>query len=295
MAKRFDFQSYVARRKDPAGKATAHAGFASYAFSGDIRVLRTLQYARPVRLAAEATVRAFNAWSKSDLLGQSVRVSARQYPHLYEIVRRCSETLDIPVPTVYVRQNFASINAGTYGTEQESFILINSLTVDQLSEDELAFVIGHECGHIQNAHVTYGTVLQFLTSFSAIFLRWVVGPARLALYGWSRRAEITCDRAGLLCCGDLDVATRTLVKLAVGSRALTENIDIDAYLEQNQDIREGIGRISEYWKTHPYLPKRVDALRRFAESDVYRATLKKSGGVPLAEVDREVEKIISVL
>lgn len=294
MNHRFDFARYVELRKDPGSQSHAFAGFGAYAYSGDVRVLRTLRHARPVRLAAEATVRAFKAWSKSDLLGQSVRVSARQYPRIHEIVRHCASTLEIPVPTVYIRQNFASINAGTFGTEDDSFILINSATVDRLTEEELMFVIGHECGHIQNQHVTYGTVLHFLTHLGAVFVRWIVGPARLALNGWSRRAEITCDRAGLVCCNSLDVATSTMVKLAVGSQSLTEGIDIEAYLQQDEELRQGLGRVSELLLSHPYLPKRVRALRLFAESDYFRRRIGQSGGRTLAEIDTEVDAVVSV-
>ena len=291
----FDFQQYVDVRKNPHKKRSEHGEFGEYAYSSDIRILRTLSHAKPVRLAVEASVRAFKAWHRSDILGRSVRVSARQFPRLYEIVAECAERLHIPVPVVYVTQDFSNINAGTYGTESDSFILMSSATVDRLTDDQLRFVIGHECGHIQNSHVTYGTALKYLTTMSAIFVRWIVKPAEIALLGWSRRAEITCDRAGLLCCGDLKVATETFVKLAVGSQRLTEEIDLDAYLEQLEDIRDGIGRVSEYFMSHPYLPKRVRSLQLFAESEYYRRTIGKKGGTALSDVDKQVDEVISVL
>ena len=78
----FDFQEYVTVRKDPSRKRTPR-GFGAYAYAGDVRVLNTLSYARPVRLVAEATVRAFRAWYKSDLLGGAVKVSPRQFPHVH--------------------------------------------------------------------------------------------------------------------------------------------------------------------------------------------------------------------
>ena len=48
-----------------------------------------------------------------------------------------------------------------------------------------------------------------------------VGARRLlwiALLAWSRRAEITCDRAGMLCARDSVTAERAITKLALGSR-----------------------------------------------------------------------------
>lgn len=295
MSTAFDFQRYIEVRKDPSRRRSPVGGFGEYAYSADLRVLQSLSYAKPVRLAVEASVRAFKSWRKSDILGSSVRVSARQFPRLHRIVAECAEELHIPVPTTYVTKNFAAINAVTFGTESDSFILINSATVDRLSDEELRFVIGHECGHIQNSHVTYHTALYFLTHMTGIFLKWVVTPARLALMGWSRRAEITCDRAGVVCCGDVDVGIQTLVKLAVGSQALVDEIDLESYLHQIEDIRDGYGRVSEYMMSHPYLPKRVKALQHFAESEYYRQRRQQKGGISLADVDRKVDAVISVL
>ena len=55
------------------------------------------------------------------------------------------------------------LNAGTYGTNEESFIVVHSALVDAYTDEELRFVIGHECGHIHNSHVVYLTTLHFLT------------------------------------------------------------------------------------------------------------------------------------
>ena len=65
-----------------------------------------------------------------------------------------------------------------------------------------------------------------------MFLRWSVKPAVLALNGWARRAEITCDRAGLICTRDVDVSIGCLVKLALGSHKLYSDVNIDEYLAQ---------------------------------------------------------------
>lgn len=293
----FDFQRYVDIRRDRAPNRE-EGGYGAYAYATDLRVLRTLSHLRPARVAAEATVRAFKAWSQSDLLGQSVRVGPRQFPELHRMVCECAETLNIPVPTVYVYQNFGAINAGTFGTETDSFILINSATVDRLSPDELRFVIGHECGHIQNSHVTWMTALHFLTNVGGLVVKGIAMPATLALRNWSRAAEITCDRAGLLCVGDLDTAVSTMVRLAVGSENLAGEINLDEYLDQIEDIRKGVGRISEFMMSHPYLPKRVKALRLFAESDYYQSRFGETGDSaarPLHEIDRDVDEVVRVI
>ncbi|HZO14174.1 MAG TPA: M48 family metalloprotease, partial [Polyangiaceae bacterium] len=130
---------------------------------------------------------------------------------------------------------------------------------------------------------------------ASVFVRWAVAPAMLALSGWSRRAEITCDRAGLLCSSDVDVSTRALAKLALGSVKLYEEFNLEAFLEQYEEGQEGIGRVTEITASHPFLPKRVKALRKFAESKLYREHVGLEGGINMEEVDEQVHGIIKVL
>ena len=98
------------------------------------------------------------------------------------------------------------LNAATYGTNDDAFVLVHSALVDHMSDAELLNVIGHECGHIHNNHVVYLTAMHYLTHLAGLFAKSLSMPAMLGLRAWSRRAEITCDRAGALCAKDVDVA-----------------------------------------------------------------------------------------
>ncbi|MFB6262311.1 MAG: M48 family metallopeptidase [Bradymonadaceae bacterium] len=290
----FDFLEYVDREREPQSGRDAATGFGEYAFSGDIRVLRRIQKATPVRVVAQSAVRFWRSMEKNELLGTSVKVTRRQFPELYDRLVDCADQLDVAPPTVYVSRD-AELNAGTYGTETEAFIVLNSGLVESFEGPELSFVLGHECGHLQNNHVVYQTAAQFLAQGVASFVRWAVAPAQVALNSWSRRGEITCDRAGLLCCGDLDVALDSMLKLAVGGKQLFDSIDMDEYMEQLEDLQEGVGRFKELLQEHPYLPKRIRALRLFAESSYYLNEIGESGGRPLDEIDREIEEIVKVV
>lgn len=294
MSAEFDFQKYVDRKKNPGGGKESRGGFGDYAFSGDVKVLRQLQRIAPVRVVVESSVRFVKNFQKNELLGTAVKLSRRQFPQLQDMVVECAETLDIPVPAVYVSQS-PVINAFTFGTHDESFILVHSALIDMLSEDEVRFVIGHECGHIQNSHVVYHTAANFMAQGIGVYVKWASLPASMALNAWSRRAEITCDRAGLVCCKNEQVALTSIMKLALGSEKLFEDMDVDAYLAQLSELQEGVGRFQELFARHPYLPKRVQALRLFAQSSYFQALKGERGGRPLDEVDREVEELISVI
>jgi Zn-dependent protease with chaperone function len=289
-----DFGRYVAMRRG-AAEVRARDG-AAYAYSGEHRVRRTLAMARPVTLAVEATVRMWQTVARSELLGSSVKVTDQQFPRLHAIATRCASTLHIPTPAIYVSPAIGELNAYTLGTDEASYIVVNGALIDHLSDDELAFVIGHECGHIHNSHVVFSTALHYLTNAAAFYVRWIVQPAILALRAWSRRAEVTCDRAGLLCVKDLEIATGAIVKLALGSQKLYKDLKVDEYVKQLEEGRRGIGRLAELLRSHPYVPKRIEALRLFAETEFYRRHAGLgAGGTPTHECDDAVAKILSVI
>jgi Zn-dependent protease with chaperone function len=293
-----DFTRYIALRRGAAEKRSRDG--AAYAYTGEFRVRRALVAARPVTLAIEATVRLWKNMAKSELLGTAVKVTDQQFPRLYEITARCAETLGIPVPAVYVSPSIGELNAHTLGTEEDAYIVLNGALVDHMSDAELVAVIGHECGHIHNNHVVFSTALYYLNVAASFYVRWIVQPAILALQAWSRRAEVTCDRAALLCTRDLEVTTSALVKLALGSQKLYADLNIEAYLAQLHEGRRGVGRVTEYFRSHPYLPKRIEALRLFAKGQFYRrfAGLPPVPGEALldaTEIDGQVADILSVI
>jgi Zn-dependent protease with chaperone function len=286
----FDFQRYIEQRKGAREAATREG--AAYAYSGDLKVLRTLDRLRPVRLAIEATVRMWKSVARAELLGTAVKVSPMQFPNIHELVVKCAETLHIAVPTVYISPALA-LNAHTFGTEDDAYIVLNGMLVDHLNENELMSVIAHECGHIQNNHVVFSTALYYLVHFANRFVKWVVTPAVIALQSWSRRAEITCDRASLLCTRNLEVSQAALLKLALGSQKLYQDLNVEAFLAQLDESKGGPAKYTELLKDHPYLPKRVQALRVFAESQYYRGLNKLEGGLSSEETDAKVAELLS--
>ena len=292
------FSRYVAASKG-AGQARAREA-AAYAFSGDLRVRATMDKLRPVTLAVESAVRFWNTVGKSRLVGSAVRVGERQFPALYAKVARCADVLQIPLPAVYVSPELASLGAHTFGTSEDATLVLSGALVDHLTEAELLFVIGHECGHIQNNHVVYLTALYTLTQTANLILRLGAQPVVLALRAWSRRAEITSDRAGLLCTRDLGIATAALIKLALGSRKLYGDINVDEYLRQFEEARDDLRRLGEAFSTHPYLPTRVTALRLFAQTAYFRGVAgdgpgSEGPGLSREECDAQVADLLAVL
>ena len=300
-APRLDFEAFVARKRaehDTASSARATGHEYTYSFDRQSRV--AFENTKPVALAVEASVRLFKQIGKHQLLGQAVKVSDRQFPRIHSLTKRACDVLGIALPQVFV-VNDPRFNAATYGTNDDSFVLVHSALVEQYSDEELLTVIGHECGHIHNSHVAYLTALHYLTFMAGMFVPWILQPALVALRTWSRRAEVTCDRAGMLVSKDASAAERAIAKLAVGSRRLYEEFNLDAFLEQHEEGTQGIGRYMEVFATHPWLPKRVLAMRVFGESQLYadaigrnggREGARPGGGITMAEVDARVATLL---
>jgi Zn-dependent protease with chaperone function len=287
-----DFAAYVAQKKNErVGGEEAEAGPA-YAYIWDKKTRATFENVKPVEMAVSAAVRTYKNVYRNQLLGSGVKVSDRQFPRIQRIAQQCADTLHIPTPTIYI-VNHPTLNAATYGTNEESFIMVHSALVDHYTDEELLTVIGHECGHIHNSHVVYLTTLHILTRVMGAFAGWIWQPAILALMAWSRRAEITCDRAGMLCSKSDLTSARALTKLALGSRKLYEEFNLDAFLEQYEEGKDGVGKYLEAFASHPYLPKRVLAMRVFAESDLYKKAISgPSGGLSMKEVDDRVAALL---
>lgn len=295
MTMNFDFGGYVERRK---GGVTGERG-EGYAFEGDLKVLRAMRKVKAVEVAVAQMVKLSKTMLSTNLLGTAVRVGPKQFPRVHRIVEECATTLGIPTPQVYIVPNIASINAFTFGTEDSATIVVHAAMFEHFDDDELRFVIGHECGHIQNNHVVYLTTLAMIQRIMAaaggVLLAPFMLPLATALSSWSRAAEITCDRAGLLCCKNDVAATSSFAKLAIGSRKLFAEMDMDVYLQQLGDSRDGVGRMGELQMSHPYLTKRIESLRLFNSSALYRGAIGLSGGITREELEQRTSELIKVL
>jgi Zn-dependent protease with chaperone function len=203
-------------------------------------------------------------------LAGAVKVSERQFPHIYALVRDGSYILDLPdVPEVFVMQS-PLVNAMALGRDRP-FIVVTTGLVNLHDQEELRFVIGHELGHILSGHAVYRTMLLWLIQLAARIAWMPIGYLGLrgfiwGLEEWFRKSELSCDRAGLLACQDLEAARRALMKTAGGPQ-LSE-LNPDAFREQAHeydavpDLRDSILKLLQLQgNTHPF------AVVRFAELD----------------------------
>lgn len=288
----FDFAKWLAARRGSLEQQWRDG--ATYAFAGERAFRRTLAIARPVTMALEATTRLWRDVARTELLGSAVKVTDQQYPRVYRAAKAAGVALRVRVPAVFAAPA-ENIKVKVLGTDDAPHLIVNLGLAERLSDDALLAAIAHELGHLQNGHVFYATALHYLTSSAAFYVRWVVRPAIMMLQAWSRRAEVTCDRAALLAVRDLDRTLEALVTIELGARP-GESFSAEDYLRSLPDARKGIGRYGELFRSHPNLAKRVQALRLFAGSAMYATAIGQdpSGKPSLVDVDKQVGDLISV-
>jgi Zn-dependent protease with chaperone function len=289
----FDLAKWIAMRRGTLEQQQRDG--ATYSFAGERRFRRTLTLARPVTMALEATTRLWRDVARTELLGAAVKVTDQQYPRVYHAAKAAGAALRVRVPAVFAAPS-DSIKVKVLGTDDAPHLIVNLDLAERLDDTALIAAIGHELGHVQNGHIFYATALHYLSHSAAFYVRWVVQPAIMTLQAWSRRAEVTCDRAALLAVGDLDKTLQALVTLELGVDKGSA-FNAEDYLRTIPDLKRGLGRYAELFRSHPYILKRVQALRLFAGSAMY---VQATGGDPvgkpsLQDVDKQVADLISVL
>jgi len=289
----FDFARWIAERRG-SQEQQAREG-ATYAFSGERKFRRTLQIARPVTIAIEATTRLWRDVARTELLGTAVKVTDEQYPRVFEAAKKAATILRVRAPMVFAAPS-DTIKVRILGTEDAPHLIVNLELAEKLDDTELLSAIAHELAHLQNGQLPYATALHYLNHSAVFFVRWIVQPAIMTLQAWSRRAEVTCDRASLLVVQDLDKTLAALVRLELGAEKGSQ-FNAEEYLKTVPDPKKGMGRFGELFRSHPYVPKRVAALKLFASSELYaRVKGEDPTGKPsLADVDKQVADLISVI
>lgn len=194
------------------------------------------------------------------LVGTSVRIHEAQRPQLFAVVKRCAAALGLPMPLVFVREDYY-VPILAVGLGEPYSLVISSNWIDHFKEDELTFMIGRELGHIASGHTRFTSLLSVNGNENPI--------VSLVFGAWLRKAELTCDRLGLLCCGSLDAATRAIAVASFSHFA--REIDHEAFARQHREFgTDSIFRLGEWLGAMPYATTRVDAMARFMQSNLYR-------------------------
>lgn len=264
----------------------------NFRFQGDKNLQESLLSDKRLKKSIDGMLENQANFSKNhirNLLGNSLRISKHSAPEIHKLFLQCQKKLHLDEKILHAFiYNSSEINANCVFDGDEITIGLTSQLVKVMSEKELTFIIGHEFGHALFDHFK-------LPAFGLCQGNLVASKA-LKLMSWSRQAEISADRAGLICCDDLQAATNSFIKLSCGLGEPYVSFNIEDFVlqideqkefEENQDT-------DECYSTHPLSPLRVSALNNFWMSDSFTNLSKKKTKSKLSDEEME-KKIFEIL
>jgi len=221
----------------------------------------------------------------------AVKVTPKQCPDLHAKLQIACTTLGVDMPEMFVQQN-PIVNAFTFGSERHIIVLHSGL-LERLNEEETLAVIAHEVGHIHAQHVLYLTAARLMEALANASLAKLIPGSEIikflisaginsSLLAWARRAELSCDRAGLLVVQNPEVIGRVMMKLAGGTFA--SKVDYSLFLEQAREFEKNFEEktLDKFWatiinagQTHPFPVWRVSEILKWVDSGEYADVMKK--------------------
>jgi len=194
---------------------------------------------------------------RATAFGNMILLGPQQFPELHAMVVEGARELGMAKPPhAFLYNSNGVINAFARRLLGGRYVFLTSALVDATSDEQVRFVIGHELGHHAAGHLN-----PWLN-----FIKW---PAYLVPFlqpAYSRAREYTCDGIGAHLANDLAVSRSSLQMLGCGCRRLNETMSCEAFMAQERLVPPVFGFISEVFRSHPRLTRRVAALKARASS-----------------------------
>jgi Zn-dependent protease with chaperone function/uncharacterized tellurite resistance protein B-like protein len=238
------------------------------------------------------------------LLAETIRLHRGMAPQVAEALDDCRAALGFDKPIEVFLQPSPVYNAFcARGRAGPLLIGVSSRLLDEFTPGELRFVLGHEMGHALFEH--YGIPMPITATIEDIGGTLVSRAVQLKMFVWCRAAEVSADRAGLLCCKDPEVGAAAFFKMASGLSKAQIKTDLDAFGRQIESIAStpsatieapGDDDTLDCFSTHPYTPVRVRALLAFGKSREFRDAIGAgAGSMGLDEVEAIVERDMALM
>lgn len=240
----------------------------------------------------------YESYFRVVFMASCVRVNERQYPDLYAKLEIASTTLGIEKPELFVSvsdpfEGGLGFNAFSSGVERP-FIVVNSLLVERLTDEELLSILAHEVGHVHSQHMLYraaAIILVLLARYALIAAPLTAGISAIltltiqaALLNWYHKSELSADRASLLVTQNPKAVLTALMKLAGGT--LASKVDYDEFVAQARAFEKGYAEnltdklwalIAAAQTTHPFAVWRVSELLNWVDEGGYQKVLDEHG------------------
>lgn len=196
------------------------------------------------------------------LIGNAVRVSEKNFPELYSLLKSVQERLDYSEPVQMYVVEAGELNAFLVRLFRTRFIMLNSELVTAMTEQgdlrQLTWIVARFVGALKAKHLRFEYIRILI---SAVEQAWIFN---LFLLPYERATQYSGDQIGLALCGDIGQAHLAMLKFVVG-KDLAQRVNPSAFLDQAAEIKGNFfGWYSQILASHPHWTNRYLNLLNFA-------------------------------
>ena len=264
--------------KPPKGKANdaEDGSMAALRYAGDYeseRMLKDVYHVDDYLRKCTEVARQKESSTQSVGTCQGAWLTPSLSPRLFNVLEKVTKNLKFGGSFKVLCVNSPELNACAWWEPtpegDQGYIKIHSATLESLDDGELAFVLGHEIGHLIFNHSEAGS-LRFWRNEGGEDVYYTKLPLMgdLLYREWEQKGEISADRMGVVASQDLQASLRALVKVAYG---LTEkNLDttktVDELLQQLENVKDKEILDDANLRSHPLDQIRLKAMQLFGEA-----------------------------
>jgi Zn-dependent protease with chaperone function len=188
--------------------------------------------------------------TRASVRGSAVLVGQQQFPDIAAVRDQFAQRLHLRrVPEIYVTSGNGQLNAFAASAYHVDFVVLHSelfANLYQSNRDGLAFIVGHEMGHIRLHHT------RLWYQLSLAFINWIpLLPGFL-----SRAREYSCDRHGAF----LEPQGEEGLVLLTAGRYVYRQVDVANLLEQAAHVRGFWPEVAQLTQSHPLTVWRLKQL-----------------------------------
>jgi Zn-dependent protease with chaperone function len=228
------------------------AGILAAFNSGAAEVIRLLSFYLIYAVLFALFIWISSAAYRATAFGNMILLGPDQFPDLHDMVQAGAQDLGLkPAPKAFLYNSNGMFNAFARRLLGGRYLFLTSALVEADDDEQVRFVIGHELGHHAAGHLNPWLHFIRLPAYLVPFLQ----PA------YSRAREYTCDSIGAHVSTDIVASRSSLQMLGCGCGRLNGVMSCEAFMAQEAMVPPIFGFLTEIFRSHPRLTRRVAALR----------------------------------
>lgn len=242
-----------------------------------------------------STIMSFTSYYNSDkvilTMSQAHEIQKNSNPELYRIVENLAITVGMPIPKIYIIEEWQPNAFATGRDEKHAVVAVTRGLLEKLDKRELEAVLAHEIAHIKSKDILVGSIIVVLVGIVAllsdIFMRslylsnsdndnknplflilaiisMVLAPlvATIIKLAISRKQEFRADAAGSLLTRDPEALASALIKISADKTPLSKINSATSHLYISSPSKKEVSYYDKLFMTHPPVEERVNALRQ---------------------------------